>query len=246
MGLWTVKSAAPAGALAFSAQPAEPAWPAAPAVVWQVDLPANPELAAGRLAAAEASLATYPRALAQAQARLVGYGARRQDAQGISFGPGPAAGGAEQALDVLLAELPQTGAPVSFGWRETAAGGRAQVAERCQAFLERLAQQLAHYAWVETRREGRLLACTVAGWSGDARTIWRAGVVQPQMVVHHRSLALAMESRQRLLETLALVARNAVRLARLPVLLSLPGGAILALPLAWKFFDDVRKELDRR
>lgn len=245
MGLWTAMFAPAAGGLAFAAQPAGLAWPAAPAVVWQVDLPASPEQAVSRLAAAEASLSTYSRALAQAQARLDNYSAQRQAGHGISFGPDPAAGRAEQALDALLAELPQAGAPVSFGWRETVSGGLVQVAQRSQAFLDHLAQQLASYAWVETRREGRLLACTVAGWSGDARTVWRTDVAPLQMTVHHRSLALAMDSRQRMLETLAMVARNAVRLARLPVLLSLPGGQVAALLLAWKFVDDVRKELEQ-
>jgi hypothetical protein len=242
MGLWTATSAEPAGGMAFAVQPSDLVWPAAPAVVWQIDLPASPEQAASRLAAVEASLSTYPWVLTQAQARLDNYSARRQAGPGIAFGPDPAAGRAEQALDALLVELPQAGAPLSFGWRETVGGGLAEVAQRCQAFVDRLAQQLAHYAWVETRREGRLLACTVAGWSGDGRTIWRAGAAPLQMAMHHRSLALAMDSRLRLLETLAVVARNAVRLAKLPVLLSLPGGALFALPLAWKFVEDVRRE----
>jgi hypothetical protein len=48
-----------------------------------------------------------------------------------------------------------------------------------------------------------------------------------------------------LLETLAFVSRNALRLAKLPVLLGIPGGAILALPLAWNFVNDVRLELSQ-
>ncbi len=243
LGLWTATAAPSPAGLPFSTQPARPA---VSAVVWHVDLPASPEQAAGRLAAAEASLTAYPWALAQAQARLDGYTAQRQPRVGVAFGPGPAAGPAEQALDSLLAELTQAPAPVSFGWRETVGGGLAQAAERCEAFLERLAQQLAYYAWVETRQQGQVLAWTASGWSGDARTTWLAGVGPLQMALHHRSLALAMDSRLRLLETLAFISRNAVRLAKLPVLLSLPGGALLALPLAWRFVDDVRKELNRR
>jgi hypothetical protein len=238
LGLWAVTATpAPVG-VAFSTQPA------APPVVWQIDLPASPERAAGRLAAAEASLAAYPWALARAQARLDGYMAQPARVD-VAFSPGSSAGPAEQALNGLLAELASAPGPVSFGWREAAGDGLAGAAERCEAFLNRLAHQLAYYAWVETRQQGRLLAWTAAGWTGDARTTWLAGVGPLHVALHHRSLALAMDSRLRLLETLAFIGRNAVRLARLPVLLSLPGGALLALPLAWKFFEDVRRELDR-
>lgn len=35
-------------------------------------------------------------------------------------------------------------------------GGLTQAAERFQAFLDGLAQQLAHYAWVETCSQGQI------------------------------------------------------------------------------------------
>ena len=144
-----------------------------------------------------------------------------------------------------MLEIAQAEAPAGYGLREAAGGGLTQAAERFQAFLDGLAQQLAHYAWVETRSQGQLLACTVVGWTGDTRTHWLEGIAPSKMAMHRRAVALAMDSRLRLLETLAFISGNALRLARLPVLLSLPGGAILALPLAWKFIDDVRNELER-
>lgn len=54
-----------------------------------------------------------------------------------------------------------------------------------------------------------------------------------------------MDSRFRSLGTLAFVFHNPLRLARLPVLMSSPGGIILALPSAWRFVEDARKELVR-
>ena len=197
------------------------------------------------MAAAEASLSAYPWAMAQAQARMDVYTAQRQAVAGVSFGLSPGSGPAERELDSLMLEIAQVEAPASYGLREAVGGELTQAAERFQAFLDRLAQQLAHYAWVETRSQDQLLACTVVGWTGDARTHWLEGIAPSKIAMHRRTVALAMDSRQRLLQTLAFVSRNALRLAKLPVLVGLPGGVILALPLAWKFVDDVRKELER-
>lgn len=241
LGLWTVTSTPSIGGLAFFA----PSEQADSAVVWQVDLPESPAEAAGHMAAAEASLSAYPWAMVQAQARLDVYTAPRQEVTGVSFGPAPGAGPAEREMDGLLIELAQAEAPASYGVREVVGGGLIQAAEHFQAFLDRLAQQLIHYAWVETRSQGQLLACTVVGWSGDTRTHWQEGIAPSKTALHRRMVALALGSRLRLLETLAFVSRNALRLAKLPVLWGIPGGAILALPLAWKFADDVRKELQR-
>ena len=241
LGLWTVTSTPSGGGLAFSTEPAEQA---GSAVVWQVDLPASLEEAMGRLGAAEASLSASPWAMARAQTRLDAYTAQRRAVTAFSFGPSPGAGLAEQEMDRLLLEIAQAEAPASYGLREAVGSKLAPAAEQFQAFLDRLAQQLGNTAWVETRSQGRLLACTVVGWTGDARTHWLEGIAPSRMAMHRRTVALALGSRLRLLENLAFVSRNAARLARLPMLLAVPGGAILALPLAWKFVDDVRKELE--
>ncbi len=241
LGLWTVASTPSAGGLAFSA----PAEQAGSAVVWQVDLPPSPYAAARRLQAAEASLSAYPWAMAQAQARMDVYTAPRQAVAGVSFGLSPGSGPAERELDSLMLEIAQVEMPASYGLREAVGGGLTQAAERFQAFLDGLAHQLTHYAWVETRSQGQMLACTVVGWRGDARTHWQEGIAASKTALHRRTVALALGSRLRLLETLAFVSRNALRLAKLPVLLGIPGGAILALPLAWNFVNDVRLELSQ-
>ena len=241
LGLWMVTAAPSGGGLAFSA---ELAAQAGSAVVWQVDLPASFEEALSRLGAAEASLSASPWAMTQAQARMDAYTAQRQAVAAFSFGPSPGLGAAEQEMDRLLLEIAQAQGPASYGLREAVGGKLAPAAEQFQAFLDRLAQQLGNAAWVETRSQGQLLACTVVGWTGDARTCWLESIAPSRMAMHRRTVALALGSRLRLLEILAFVSRNAARLARLPVLLAVPGGAILALPLAWKFVADVRKELE--
>lgn len=241
LGLWSVGTRSGVIVPAFSAEAAvQPG-----DILWQADLPASPMLAANRLANAEASLSAYPWAMATAHTRLAGYAARRQAGGGFAFDGSAEAAQPERVLDSLLLEICQAVTPASFGLGETIGDMLARTGEQFQAFLEQLERQLTHYAWVETRSQGQLLACTVVGWRGDARTYWREGIAPSRTALHRRTVALALGSRLRLLETLAFVSRNAVRLARLPVLLSLPGGAILALPLAWKFVDDVRKELVR-
>jgi hypothetical protein len=97
---------------------------------------------------------------------------------------------------------------------------------------------------VETRGQGRLWARTEVDWTGDADTFWSSPIVPAQVELHRQTLTLALESRQALLHTVALVSRSAARLAKLPILLSTPWGALLAPAAAWKFIQDVRAELE--
>jgi hypothetical protein len=83
-------------------------------------------------------------------------------------------------------------------------------------------------------------------WTGDSDTFWCSPLVPDQVELHRRTLALALESRQELLHTIVIVSRNAARLAKLPILLGTPGGALLAAVAAYKFIQDVRAELDAR
>ena len=106
------------------------------------------------MAAAEASLSAYPWAMAQAQARMDVYTAPRQAVAGVSFGLSPGSGPAERELDSLMLEIAQVETPASYGLREAVGGELTQAADRFQAFLNRLAQQLAHYAWVENAQPG--------------------------------------------------------------------------------------------
>ena len=81
---------------------------------------------------------------------------------------------------------------------------------------------------------------TIVGWTGDTRTVWGAGAAPARLAWHTRSMALALASRAMLLRTFFLVTQDA---AKLSVLLAVPGGAVLALPVAWKFVYQVLAEV---
>jgi hypothetical protein len=84
-----------------------------------------------------------------------------------------------------------------------------------------------------------LLGQTTVSWSGDVNTVWRVGLSPEDVKLHQRTLALALQSRDTLLQILVMATQFAVKLS---VLLAMPGGAILALPAAWKFINQVLAE----
>jgi hypothetical protein len=91
-----------------------------------------------------------------------------------------------------------------------------------------------------------LLGQTTVGWTGDVNTVWRLGISAPEVMLHQRTLALALQSRDTLLQTLAKATQFAVKLAQLLLLLGTPGGVILALPAAWKFINEVLAEVGQQ
>jgi hypothetical protein len=70
---------------------------------------------------------------------------------------------------------------------------------------------------------------------GDMHTVWHAGLDPTLAMLHQRALA----SRDARMRTVV-VARVALKLS---VLMSTPGGALLALPAAWTFVHQVPAEL---
>jgi hypothetical protein len=110
--------------------------------------------------------------------------------------------------------------------------------------MVRLFQLLSHLAWVETRSEGRLLGQTLVGWSCDTQTLWGDVLEETQQVLHRRNLQLALASRLLHLRLLIIATQAA---AKISLLLGGSGGAgtLLALPLAWRYLNQILKELDR-
>jgi hypothetical protein len=240
LGLWATVPTSSSQALAFSTN-VEPV-PHAP--LWRVSLPAELHLAQHHLASAEAKLQASQKALATATDRL-GVFIEAQRA-GVAFGIASAdrrTSQPEAALEVLLRAIHEAQAPVSFGLAEHLGGGWEQAAQQFQAILERLRQLVAYYVWVETRVQEGLLGQTTVSWTGDVHTVWREGLSPAEVELHQRALALALQSRDTLLQTLVMVTQFAVRLS---LLLSMPGGVILALPAAWKFINQVLAEFARQ
>lgn len=238
LGLWAA-SAEPVSFAAPGSGPAE----AIP--VWSVDLAADPAQAAQTLEAAQRQVAAAEAALGEAAARLASLAERESGAVSFAAEALPPAFGAEgerwaperAALDDLAA-LRQARGEVSFG-PEAAQSAAAQAeAERgFAAVVERLVTALSFYAVVETRLAGRLAARTAIAWSGDAHTVWPAGPAADQLALHARSLRLTLASRAALTRTFFVAAQGAAKLA---AALALPGvGALAALPIAWKFINQV-------
>ena len=259
LGAWSLAPTLPAEAMPFGTRSAPSGRSAGSArsqdgvgsspTLWRAELPGDPRLAARRLAIAGENLAASRQALVQATIRL---DAVCRSAAGhqpdVSFAPATTreAPHPERELERLLLEMARDRGAVDFGVRKEVVGRWVQIGEEFQAFFRRLEQQVGHYAWVETRDQGRLWARTEVDWTGDSDTFWSSPIVPAQVELHRQTLALALEARQALLHTMVLVTRGAARLANLPILLSTPWSALLAPAVAWKFIQDVRAELEAR
>jgi hypothetical protein len=240
LGLWATVRTPSSQALAFGTTLETMTQPP----LWCADLPGELHLATRHLADAETRLQASEKALAASTHRLDVFIAMQRS--GVAFDvssqertlPGP-----EFALAAMLRELHEGRSPVSFGVWEWLGGGWEQAAQPLQAILERLRRLVAYDAWVETRVQQELLGQTTIGWTGDVNTVWRLGISAAEVMLHQRTLALALQSRDTLLQTLAKATQFAVKLAQLSLLLGTPGGVILALPVAWKFINEVLAEV---
>ncbi|HEY5867114.1 MAG TPA: hypothetical protein VI542_16450 [Candidatus Tectomicrobia bacterium] len=237
LGLWAAVQAAPAAAVSFDA--ATVASPAMP--LWHVDLAADANLAATSLASGEAHVRASQEALALAEERLKAFVAARTTAPAFAISSAAVPSALPEAELLVWLQDTQEGA-VSFGLGDWLHGGWEETTEQFQAFVNRLLQSLAHYTAVETAVQGQLLGRTTVSWTGDMDTVWQPGLDPTSAMLHQRALALALASRDTWMRMVVVVARGAITLS---VLLTTPGGAILALPAAWKFVQQVLSELEK-
>jgi hypothetical protein len=155
---------------------------------------------------------------------LLAYSRRAAAAPGTSFS---VAGGWDAESFGLIDD-------VSARWNEAV--------RQCQDFLGHLGQAVGHFAWVETRVEGRLQARTCVAWDGDLETGWSVIPDSNQADQHARSLRLALASRILLLRVFSVIGTTAIKLT---TLFAVPGGIVLALPTAFNFISQIKNELDR-
>lgn len=85
------------------------------------------------------------------------------------------------------------------------------------------------------------MARTSVNWTGDAKTVWGAPVTLAESDLHRCSLRLAVVSRASLMRMLVVVTQGA---AKISVLIATPGGAVLALPAAWKYVKRLLREIE--
>jgi hypothetical protein len=202
--------------------------------LWSLDLPADPEAAAAALAQAEAQLQATQALLDEAPARLEALSARLQSGAEAQFGlestGGAPIGAAEAALLPWIDAL-QPG-QVSFSGEELSRNDVSGAIAQLRQTVEGLLGQVLHLARVETRQQGALLASSLVDWTGDLGTTWGEAASAEERGLHQRSLALALKSRIALLRIIMTTTQGAAKIA---ALIAAPGGALLALPAAWKY-----------
>lgn len=213
--------------------------------VWSVNVSAQPAAALQQLNAGLERATQAEAALNVAQTRLETLVKNAASAGPVAFAAGAVALPLPEQELLTKLEALQTGqltGAVSFG----GLSGGSDLADDQYKFtrgLERLIQSLAYFVFVETQVEGRLLCRTTLSWASDARTMGQGRLSAEQWALHQKTLALAVQSRAALMRTVALAVQSALKIS---AALALPGGALLALPSAWKFFNHVLSELEAK
>jgi hypothetical protein len=245
----------PAGLVAFDA-----GGPAIPR--WRVDLVRDAAASHRALAGGERSVAEAHALLDDVPRRLADALDRALTDRSLAAGPltrgsategqlaSPAGLGAplapvRAAEARLIAALTGGTAPLELdqlAWStEPAAPVEPEPGQLAQ-LLDRVADLARGRSRIETRVEGALVAHSITTLTGDTE-LWiapRLSLTGAQL--HARSVGVAVRTRHTWARILTLTVRGAGRLA----LLGLPGGALSAVPLVWRFVRDVLRELRRR
>jgi hypothetical protein len=221
LGLWAVVRQPSDDISGFSLGPAG----VVDSPVWRANYPEDPGSAEANLVTGEARLAISEKVLDNVPERLNGF--IRAQSSSLDFGVGVSSpeqisAKPEAELLALLQEIQRAGTPVSYGIGEKLFSGWEQASHQFMAILDRQ---------------------TTVSWTGDVNTTWQAGLAPEQVRLHQRTLALALESRDTLFRTVLMATQLAFKLS---VLLSTPGGAILALPAVWRFIHQVLAESGER
>jgi len=127
---------------------------------------------------------------------------------------------------------------VSFGWGFS--DKHSETVSGFETFIRKIPEFLKPTLCIETRIEESLFACTRAGIGGDMKTLWRL-TEEDFISLHQRNVLFTLDSRTALFQLLAQIMTGAAALA---VRFSLPGGAITALPAAWRYIQDVMQRAE--
>lgn len=134
-----------------------------------------------------------------------------------------------ESVDRLVTR-PDSGS-VSFAVDEAAASDEDTRAE-LEAFLARITDDILHFAVLRTGSTERPAVGTWVAWSGGTDTVLRSDVSAAALAEHARQLQRQLQGRRLRLRMLATTAAAAARIASLS---AVPGGALLALPVAWRY-----------
>ena len=239
LGMWAAAPAMSADTIAFAVPSS-----AADVSVWRIKLPANIDQAETHLTRGEKSLGSSQAALPTVTERIRTVVDAR--VPGVAFATPSvtlALAPPEAELWSWLSALQEGKPPVSFGLGEKILQAGQHVTQQfhtlVNTLVERLLQVLAHYTWVETYIGERLVGQTAVSWTGDVDTVWQAALSPSDVTLHQRAVALGLASRDTLLQTLVVAVQGALTLS---AALTTPGGALMALPSAWRFIHHVFAE----
>lgn len=254
-GVWETRPTSEAGEVSFGV----PGEESEEIAVWSVNLSPDLELAEKQMEASAAQVAASRLGLATARQRLDTLVANQRAVGEVSFSVSaeqPDLPPADQELLRALGQIQAHEEEVSYGIFDgvkqaidkiagkavTTMTGDLQAEEKLKAVMERLTASLIYYAAVETKIDSAIVARTQISWVADANTFWQLGTLPEQFALHQRTLKLAIDSRNALMRTFGLTAEAAVKLS---ILLATPGGAIVALPAAWKYVNQILAEVGR-
>jgi hypothetical protein len=148
----------------------------------------------------------------------------------------------------LLSHLAQTDLAavsdksLSFGFSGAAEGVLTQAKEKLGILLEQVNHEILHFAWVETVIAGQIIARTEVDWRGDSISIWGKAISAEDMLMHLRSLAAVSKTRHLKLRLLFTVTGGAAKMA---ALLTVPGGAVLALPAVYQYVIKILQQVNQ-
>ena len=238
-GNWQVAPSYPSVEVAFDLGESD----SEEASLWRLDLPSDPQAAGAQLEQSAAQVAATQAALEDIPDRIDALLMQRQalDSGQVAFDMAGAAPLAEPESELLRwLDSVDPGQEVSFGLESVTSSEVKGAGAQFLQGTDQLLRLLVHFAWVETQIEGDLLARTVVNWTGDSDTTWGEQLTPQQFQLHQRSLRLALASRTTLLRIFIIVTQSA---AKISALIATPGGALLALPAAWKFVNKVLAEV---
>lgn len=239
LGLW---DSAPQS-VSFGIGDAEPNSPQPVEAIYRVNLPADPAASKAAFRSSESAVEQVNAALESVPARLDGLVAqtqsnRQKQESGVSFDIQPLEPGPESDLLSLLDDADRAGltgsvpGEVSFGLNEEISGALGAAKTQFESLLAQIDRDILHFAWVETTIAGQLIAHTTVDWSGDAQTAWAEGIDGEQASLHQSTLKTVTQTRNLRLRLFVTVASGAAKVASL---MATPGGAVLALPVVYKY-----------
>jgi len=248
LGLWT--SAPQTEAVHFGIGE-EPDSPPQGEPVFRVNLPNSGEAAGDAFDSSEAYFERVNAALEDVPARLDTLVSRMQARQAtgdsVSFDvaslegePGPEGDLLLLLEDASRPEVVDAGAGmVHFGIEEPISQAWQEAKARFDALLEQINREVLHFAWVETKVDGQIIARSEVDWSGDATTLWAETVSQEQKSLHHRALTVAARSRNMKLRLFVTVAGGAAKVTTLMA----AGTPVLALPAVYQYVMSIVKQV---